>query len=225
VFNGAATIGETLDSTLSLGISTSVIVVDDGSRDTTLEVVVEWARMHGSKLSSLTILALNDNWGLATARNTAVEAVNTDYFIPLDADNLLNSNAVAPLLREAVASQADVLHGPIKRFKSDRGLMGSYPLLLSRLSESNYIDALALVKKDLWLKVGGYTSLSVQGLEDYDFWLKAIRVGAQFKYGQRILGFYRVDPKSMIHSMPHGIALLSREELLFRHPEYLRPLE
>jgi GT2 family glycosyltransferase len=216
--NACDTIEETLDSTLPLGADTAIVVVDDGSTDQTLDVITRWASNRGEILSALTVMALEQNWGLATARNIAIESIKTDFYIPLDSDNTLNSSAVAPILQQARDSGADAVFGPLRRFGDGRGLMGTSPWTLERLYASNYIDALALIRKDLWRKIGGYSSLNIHGLEDYDFWLKAARAGAVVQYGTRILGNYRVRKGSMINSRDESVVRLADEEIVFRHP-------
>jgi glycosyltransferase involved in cell wall biosynthesis len=217
--NASGTIEDTLESTVSLGDDVAIVVVDDGSTDRTLDVVTRWARNRGKNLSALKVMAFEQNWGIAAARNAAIESANTDFYIALDSDNTLNPSAVAPTLQLAIESGADIVHGPLRRFGEDRGLMGTSPWSLEKLVTGNYIDALALIRKDLWRRIGGYSQLNIQGIEDYDFWLKAAQVGAVVQYGTRLLGNYRVRKDSIIHSRPESIISLSREELWFRHPE------
>jgi len=75
--NGAATIGEAMDGLDVLEYPDfEVIVVDDGSTDTTPDI----ARRHGARLIS------TENRGLSSARNTGAEAATGEIVAYLDDD-------------------------------------------------------------------------------------------------------------------------------------------
>lgn len=66
-----------------------VIVVDDGSKDDTAKVVADLARTNGR-----VHLVRQKNAGKWAAANTALRHVKTPYFIVLDADSMLDAEAI-----------------------------------------------------------------------------------------------------------------------------------
>lgn len=83
-YNAEATIAETLASALAQTYeSLEVIVVDDGSRDRTTEIVEAIAAR-----DERVRLLRQPNRGVAAARNLAIEHARGEYIAPLDADDL-----------------------------------------------------------------------------------------------------------------------------------------
>lgn len=84
VYNGAATIDETLDSIRAQTLSDiEIIVVDDGSTDETA------ARVKRHAIADPRIRLLHTaNGGVARARNAGIAAARADLVAPVDADDL-----------------------------------------------------------------------------------------------------------------------------------------
>lgn len=81
--NAAATIAETLQSLQSQSFTGwEAIVVDDGSRDTTSEIVSRFAQED----SRIRIVS-QPNQGVSAARNTGIEHAGADWLLFLDADD------------------------------------------------------------------------------------------------------------------------------------------
>jgi glycosyltransferase involved in cell wall biosynthesis/peptidoglycan/xylan/chitin deacetylase (PgdA/CDA1 family) len=83
-YNGAATIDETLRSVRSQTYSDlEIIVVDDGSKDQTRQIVESHAR-HDPRVR----LIVQENAGVAAARNRGVAEAKGELIAPVDADDL-----------------------------------------------------------------------------------------------------------------------------------------
>jgi hypothetical protein len=89
-----------------------------------------------------------------------------------------------------------------------------------RFAAGNYIDALAMIAKWCWVKVGGYTHIRF-GWEDYDFWCKCVEHGVWGEHVREILAEYRFHEASMLRSCT-DIPPMKREvisQLEERHSE------
>ena len=198
-FNAEQTIGETLDSlTAQTHPGWEAIVVDDGSADATLAVAKAYAA-RDPRIIALT----KTNGGTASARNLAASRAAGPWLLALDADDMLESDA---LERQAgfmsdnpgfdIYSWGLVLQGP-------DGTRGIWPVsarhpdvasyTLEQLIEANIIPAGSVVGSGTFHRLGGYRDVF---LEDYDFWLRALAQGARHIHNPQPLSIYRVSASS-----------------------------
>ncbi len=94
-YNEEVSIAKTLDSLLSLDYpkdKLSIIVVDDGSKDST------WERIQAYKNIPHIMLLQKKNGGKFTALNLALGHVQTPYFSCLDADSTVESDALQKMM-------------------------------------------------------------------------------------------------------------------------------
>ena len=96
--------------------------------------------------------------------------------LALDADNRLLPEAPSACGRRSAgdgAAYAFPHDPPVRGHGSghDEHPLGLTPYDPGRFRNSNYIDAMALVRRASWAAVGGYDHLRY-GWEDYDFWLQ-----------------------------------------------------
>lgn len=106
VFNGANTVAEAIGSVLKNGYDDlEVLVVDDCSTDTTLEVVQALAACD----SRIRILQTDRNMGPAGARNLALAHARGEWITLNDADDWWVAGRLTSLLHEATVHHADVV--------------------------------------------------------------------------------------------------------------------
>jgi len=171
-----------------------LIVVDDGSTDERTRKEMDTLCAKGIKVIR------QENTGLAGARNAGILASKGKYILPLDADNCLRSAYIEHGVRILDADpQVGIVYGDAQFIgtRTDRWHVG--PFESDRLLYWNYIDACAIYRRSIWEQNRGYdTTMPVQGLEDWDFWLGALERGWKFAYVAEILFDYRVAQESMI---------------------------
>lgn len=175
--NAEATIGACLTS---LARQTrkpdAVIVVDDGSRDATVERARAFSDSLPLRLIANRPHGARDSRGAAVARNTGARAVPRGLLFFCDADVVLAPDALAEL--EAGLErcpQASFAYGSFffgKRFRAPR----FSPWLLRY---HNYISTMSLVRREAF---PGFDE-SLPRFQDWDLWLRMARAG---KRGTRV---------------------------------------
>lgn len=71
-----------------------VLVIDDGSTDGTKELISEWKKKGNFKIDYY----FQKNSGKHIAYNTAIEKVDTDFFLEIDSDDYLKPNALSTFI-------------------------------------------------------------------------------------------------------------------------------
>ncbi len=82
VYNGEEHIGDCLDSLLNQSYDNyQIVVVNDGSRDKTLEKLQQYP---------VKILSYEENKGISYALNYGIDHIDTDYIVRMDADDIMH---------------------------------------------------------------------------------------------------------------------------------------
>jgi len=185
VYNAESFIEESVTSAFKqTKQATEVIVVDDGSTDKTPEILKNLQAKH----NSLKVVRQSHN-GTPGALNHLIGFCKTDYLLGLDADDVLEKNAVESLYGTATAyPEAAIVYSDYK-FIDDRGdeirsirnpepsnLVERLLLLHQRISVDNEDNFLPygharLYRVDLIRKIGGY-SVDILYADDYDLVLR-----------------------------------------------------
>ena len=114
--------------------------------------------------------------GMQDARNSPAFEVDTDYIIFLDADDTLDQRYIEQITKV----DADIVVPAVRRIYQDGTVnVDQAPYLPKNLMVGNYIVIGALLKTDLFKKLGGFHDYDA--LEDWDFYLRAEEAGATFK--------------------------------------------
>jgi glycosyltransferase involved in cell wall biosynthesis len=217
LFNYAGYIGECLASVREQinAEELDVVVIDDYSADGSADAALQWLKGHGGVFNSWAVLQHEENRGLASARNTGVDHCQSSYYFPLDADNKLEKDCIAKCLARMRKIDG---HKTIGAVYPSRLLFGDTTALFTttnklldvgdwdpdRLAKGNYIDAMALVRKSAWRRVGGYTNVTERGgWQDYDFWCKFVECGLRALYEKPAVALYRTHENSMLHKRTH----------------------
>ena len=98
VRDGESSIGDTLASSAGQTYQNlEIIVVDDGSQDGTRAVVEDWVRR-----DARVRLIVQQNAGVAAARNRAIAASRGEFIAPLDADDLWDPHKIERQVRRMI---------------------------------------------------------------------------------------------------------------------------
>ena len=205
LFNYGSRIHQALESVAAQqGIrGLELIVVDDTSTDNGAAVVESWMAQHHQHFARCLLLQHKSNGGLAAARNTAFAAAESPWCFVLDADNQLDPLALAHCgaLAESSDPRCAVVHSLIRvqpepGCHDPRHLVSDQPWRQDLFKPGNYIDAMALVRRNAWQAVGGYTHIP-GGWEDFDFWCSLIDAGWHGVLCPQVLATYTSHNSSM----------------------------
>lgn len=220
LYNYAAFVIEALESVYAQTLrELAVVVVDDGSRDDGAGRVERWMRSHGSRFAGVQLARNVENAGLARARNGAIDLAASPYVMVLDADNLLYPRCAQRLVESLEGSPYAFAFSILERFGEHRGLMGTTAWDPERLKLENYIDAMVMLRKSTWERLGGYERMQTGGWEDYDFWCKCVEADLEGLLVPEILARYRVHGVSMLATETNRLANARRvrAEMHARH--------
>jgi glycosyltransferase involved in cell wall biosynthesis len=202
-FNAAETLHETLESVSQQTLSDfEVVAVDDGSSDSTLEILQSWAE----KDSRFVVLSTAHS-GVIKAANTGIEACRTKYIARLDADDIVHPNrlsmqvgyldehpevAVVSSLVEAFP-ESDVREGYQIYVKWLNSLVTDEDIRREMFVESPLANPSVTIRKNWLNKMGGYQEYGWP--EDYDLWLRMYMAGAVFAKIPKVLLRWRDHPE------------------------------
>ena len=186
-----------------------LVVVDDAYSDGSDRAALRWLERRGARFARAELLRHRVNQGLARSRNAAFARARTDLVFVLDADNLIFPTCLEKLVRALDSSKASFAYSHLKLFGDEDGLMNTRPWNPAAFRTGNYIDAMALVRRSEWRRVGGYREDLSTGWEDYDFWLRLARAGGSGLLVPEALAAYRVHLGSMLSTVtrPDAAAL------------------
>jgi glycosyltransferase involved in cell wall biosynthesis len=208
-YNTAATIVPTVRSVLAQTFSEfEVIVADDGSTDSTVDVV--------SSLADARVRVLDlDHRGAAAARNAGIAAARGRFVSFLDSDDLWLPRYLelmnATLERNPDAGFAftdawvvDAVTGRVRRTSVVRSPTAAAPPsdpgeFLTSLIRINFVFTSASVRRAVLERVGGFDETLPAGI-DYELWLRIAAHGFRGVRAPGLLAVYRAGRAGSISS-------------------------
>jgi glycosyltransferase involved in cell wall biosynthesis len=219
VYNGAAWLAQALDSALAQSFERlEVVVVDDGSTDSSGEIAQRYAAASDGRIRMLR----QDNAGLPAARNAAIAAARGEMFALLDADDVWQPHHIAQAVEVLDARPlVGLVHGDVHCIDAAGGYIGDYTRCWHLHADAYRALALryehvccpsAVFRRRCVEEVGGFDrQFTGLGCEDRDLWLR-IAERWQVHYIDDHVAHYRVHPGSM--SQNRERMALARQRLL-----------
>jgi glycosyltransferase involved in cell wall biosynthesis len=198
VYNGEKTIRETIESVLNQSFQDfELIVINDGSQDSTLEIVCS------IKDPRLQVFSCS-NAGLATSRNRGIARAVGEYISFIDADDLWTPDKLEAQLKalkdnpeSAVAYSWTNYIDESSQFLRRGGYLTADGDVYAQLLVINFLEngSNPLIRRQALIDVGGFDE-SLPAAEDWDIFL---RLAARYSFvgvpSPQIL--YRTSVKSM----------------------------
>jgi GT2 family glycosyltransferase len=187
-YNATTTIDYTISSVLSQTRDDfELIVVDDGSKDETPDVVQRYCNE-----DPRVQLIRQENQGTAGARNTGIDASRAPFISLLDNDDLWMPNYLEAMSGALEAdpgagfayTDAWLLYDDSLRI-GRRGSLEHYPRVppgtsaekfLAMLIKHNFVMSSVTIRREAIEEVGTLDP-SIRGVDDYDLWLRMVAAG------------------------------------------------
>jgi len=197
VYNEEAVIAPALRSLLELRYPVfHVIVVDDGSSDSTYERATAIAGQYGQ--SSIRVVRKN-NGGKASALNTGITLATTDFVLCMDGDSRLHPDTLRFAMRHFVDPRVAAVAGNVKVVNRQN--------VWTKLQALEYVEGLntarraqgflrvvniipgpiGIFRRDALLRAGGYDTDTFA--EDADLTLKLLTAGWHVAYEERAIAY------------------------------------
>ena len=156
------------------------------------------------------------------ARNSGIAWTSEPYLFMLDADNRIKPPCLSRLIEALETSGAAFAYPQLHVFGETEGVGLADVWDIRRLRAGNYIDAMALLRRDALVAAGGYATLANEyGWEDYDLWCRLAELNHDGVFLPEILGEYRVQSSSMLRAKTAKYLRPLTAELTLRHPTIL----
>lgn len=228
-YNAETFIAETIDSILSQTYpNIEILVVDDGSQDSTPEIVKAFAEKNQN-----IILLQQLNKGVASARNLAIEKSKGEYIAPIDADDIWFPKKLEKQMQLMLESDPSL------------GMVYTWSVYLNEDStltktcQTSYFEgnifipllygnclgnaSSPLIRRSCISKVGGYNcelkEQKAQGCEDWELYL---RIAEYYKV--KVVPEVLVGYRQVIGSMSfNAVAMKKSFQLVFANTQKCYP--
>ncbi len=216
VYNAENYISECIDSVINQTYKKiQVIVVDDGSKDSSGSICDEYA-----KIDRRIQVIHKGNGGQAKARNLGKSFAEGEYIYYLDSDDYIRYDAVEKMVRAMEGSEADILTFCCKPFGSSNDISGRYHRSVACGIHTgremfSYCQSHGEFYPTVWLYFFRREAISekhfIEGIvfEDTPFLFELMSSNVKIAYMNEILVWHRMDDGSTMRSSTTNYKLFS----------------
>lgn len=199
-------------------IPLEIIIIDDCSTDRSLEIAKKNLHYLQKRFINIILIKNIKNMGLSYSRNLGFLLTSSPYIFSLDADNQIYPRAIERLLEAIKFTKSEFAYSQIEMFDKKNCISVGDIFSKEKLKFGNYIDAMALIKKDAYIKAGGYSQMKIPGWEDFDLWCKFCEKKFKGIFVPEILCRYRLHNRSMLKTITNKKIYLLISEMQQKYP-------
>ncbi len=175
--------------------SIEVLVIDDGSRDGTAEMVRD-------EFPGVRVVRYEDDADVAVRRNNAAEQARGRVIVSIDDDAVFSSpRTVADTLRDLDHPRLGAVAMPYIDVGVDPAVQQQAPEPGERWVTSIFRATAYAIRRDVLLEVGGYTPEVYQYGEEWDLALKLLDAGYLIRLGRAAPINHHTSPKRSYRRM------------------------
>lgn len=171
-----------------------IIVINDGSTDNSAETLRELEKKYKIKVIN------QENKGVIAARNRAISQSTGDYIICLDADDYFASSDVVSTMISKIEENKNygVVYGNYSKFGAEKCLVDVKMGTIGQFLTGCNMSVTSLIRKDLFMKIGGFADCMKEGFEDTELFIRLAQV-CQFAKVEKTIFNYRIlkDSRNM----------------------------
>ncbi len=197
-FNGSKYLGRAIESVVQQSHhNIEYIIVDDGSKDVSKTIIERWANQD----KRITPIYLNENVGVASARNIGIEKSSGKYIAFLDADDVWDSNKIEKQVacfeshpKAGVIVTGTIVidenDGKISLKKNSKKIKQGSVNLYDYVAGKFPMSINAMTRRECLEKAGYFNPNYIIG-EDYELWMRITR-DYEYYFIDEPLHFYRI---------------------------------
>ncbi|MCK4293064.1 MAG: glycosyltransferase family 2 protein [Planctomycetes bacterium] len=196
-FNSAPFIKDTIESVRAQTYKNwEMIVVDDASKDSTCQIIEQWAR----KDERISLLRLSQNKGPAESRNSGIKAAKGRYIAFLDSDDIWLPDKLSLQIKFMQKHKCALSYTAYRKIDKDGNPISNtikVPEIVTykKLLSSNFIACLTAMYDSKIL--GKVYMPDILKRQDYCLWLKILKMGYEAYGLNECLSLYRVRSNSV----------------------------
>jgi glycosyltransferase EpsE len=206
-YNGEKYMRQSLESVLSQTTPLEVLVGFNGTTDRTREIVSEY------KDSRIRIFDYGNDKGKARTLNKLLQEASYDWIALQDDDDVWLPNKLDTQTK--LLDQFDVIGTFIRYIDENNNFIGGPNLSVfdehikyrSLNGDNQVANTSAIFRKSDALEIEGWKE-GIEGIEDFDFWLRLIRIGKRFHNIPEYLVYHRLHSKSNFNTQPQDISTI-----------------
>ncbi len=167
-----------------------LIIIDDCSTDESTRQKMIKLESEYKNISHIQTILSKKNMGVCKARNLGVRQTKGDYIIFLDGDDKLRKDCLEKMYNIIETGNYEIVGSGFQFFGNINKTIIRY-YKKEKITTSCLLTPTSLIKKDIFLKIGGFRVNMTHGMEDHDLWIGLIEVGAEVYIIQEALLLYR----------------------------------
>lgn len=198
------------------------IIVDDGSPKDVESIVYAFSRSYtGNKIR----LIKQQNAGPGPARTAGAKFANGKYLLPLDSDDILLPNCLQRIKTYLSENpEIDFLFADYEVYGEDSSRIHFGPYEPSEFAFRNTLPNSSVQRRELYLQAGGQQHFQYYGYEEWDYYLRMIKLNPTVAKADFPWLAYRIDENATKES---SLTLQGRNhdgwlraEIIRRNPSY-----
>jgi len=214
-FNAGTTIQETIDSIFNQSYPNfDIWLINDGSTDQfSIDKLKEY------EANDKIHLLHQENAGPSTARNKGIINSNADFFVFLDADDLIEKETLNFALDNI--GEHDVLFGDCSYFGKRNSVKKQVLPSSQEILINNPIAVCTITKARTIKEILFDPSLDKIGLEDWELWIHLFSLDYKFIYCDQLLFKIRVLENSRTFQVANKNLLIAKKYIYKKHSEFV----
>lgn len=204
VHNGSKYLKQAIESCLNQTYKNlELIVVDDGSTDDSLLI----ASGFKAKDNRVRVIANSENLTLPASLNIGHRQAQGDFITWTSDDNMYQKDTIKKLYQTLTKERVDIVYSDYLVIDDNDKLVGQARLKdIEFLLFYGVIGACFLYKREVYVRNNGYNE-NLFLVEDFDFWLRALKHSCYYKIENSGYYFYRYHTNSLTIRMQDDLVL------------------